>query len=1193
MGGKILKFHKISIVFLFLLIMTMGVVCAEDANQTVTDTLQLNDAQDVISDTSEMSYTDLSNNISQSTDSITLESDYKYKNNESTKYIEFKNKNFIIDGNNHAIDADGKTGIFKVTGGNLTLKNLVLKNTNASAIELRNGILTTINVTFINTVSKDIGGAIYAYNSTYYSTNDKFTDSSAKDAGSALFASSSTMHIKNATFANRNHIKWSLIYGSDSIINVSDTTFANVTSKYATAIYNMGITQITRSKFINIRANATGGAVAVKGDDEKGLARLLIIDCEFTNVSAGRNGGAIFADIAASSDTKGEGLVEIRNTVFNKNTAEFGGAILQLGGILNLINSTFTNNTASENGGAVYTSRVTVLIENGTFTNNSAQETDGCGGALYLDYEMANIANSTFTDNSAGKGEAIYSYDTLYFISKTSFRNNNLYTRFDEKGSYIRDCGEYNGTINDKNITYLIRYNSDEIILNPQHIDGSAKDPYFNLNDLGLVTRVKNQGSMGSCWAFGAAGAFESSYLIATGIELDISENNIKSLCLPYSEFGQTSTTEAGNMVTTAAYFVSWLGAINTTDDFYDELGKVSALQYGPNAVRTVNAVFINIKDKSAVKEYLTKYGAMNLFIYGADSRDPSYSPTYKSVYNNQYWANHYVTLVGWNDSFSKNHFSTPAPGNGAWICKNSWGSEWGDGGYFYVSYYDKSLVADAVGFTFDNVEHYEKLYQNGIIGLHVFDDDYDTYGKIYTSENGDIIAAVGTYFETAGSPYTISVYVNNRIAYTQSGKSSHAGYETVKLNRYIAVDENSTFEIRIKSASVPYVKNSRSILIPGVNYIISEGKIIDLGNKGYYAPIKAYTYHNINITKNIVRYYDKSTETIFAVYNIFEANAIQASFNNVNYTIPIINNTGNISLGILPAGEYLVTLTYNNMTFSIPVLIKTTIFSDDQKSMTMAYNSGGSFAVQFLDSNGNPLANTKVSAKFDNQELSGAITNKEGILSIDINPKNPIGKHYIDYVNPKTGETLRITINIVSRFVGNSNINMYYYDGHTYKVRVKGDNGNFVGKNQIVIIKIGKNSFKVKTNANGYAILKIPSKITPGKYTISATYKGQTVKNKLTVKQVLKTKKTVKVKKSAKKLVLKATLKKGKTALKGKVIKFKVKGKTYKAKTNKKGVAKVTVKKKVIKKLKKGKKYKIKVSYLSDVVKATLKVKR
>ena len=1173
--------------------MTIGVVCAEDTNQTVPDTLQLNDAQDVISDAPEGSYDDLSKNISESSDSITLESDYKYKDSDNIKHIEFKNKTFTIDGNNHAIDADGKTGIFKVNGGKLTLKNLVLKNTNTTAIELRNCILNTINVTFINTASKDIGGAIYAYNSIYYSTDDKFTDTSAKDGGSALFASSATMHIKNATFANKNPIKWSLIYGSNSIINVSDTTFANLTSKYATAIYNIGITEITRSKFINLRANATGGAIAVKGDDKVGFAKLLITDCEFTNISAGRNGGAIFADIAADSDTLGKGQVIITNTSFNKNTAEFGGAILQLGGILGLINSTFTNNTASENGGAVYTSRTNVIISNGTFTNNRAQESDGCGGALYLDYGEAIIANSTFTNNSAGKGEAIYCYEIMYIINNVNFKNNKIYTRFDEDGSTITNCEGCNGTINETNITYLIRYNGDPIILNPQHINGTAKDSYFNLNDLGLVTPVKNQGSMGTCWAFGAAGAFESSYLIATGIELDISENNIKSLCLPYSEYGQTSTTEGGNMFTAAAYFVSWLGAINTTNDFYDELGKVSALQYGPDAVRTVNAVFINIKDRNAIKEYLTKYGAMNLFLYGANSEDPSYSSTYHSVYNKQYGGDHYVTLVGWNDSFSKNHFSTPAPGNGAWICKNSWGNNWGDGGYFYVSYYDKSLVSNAVGFTFDNVEHYEKLYQNGIIGLHIFDEDYDTYGQIYTSENGDILAAVGTYFETSGSPYTISVYVNDCLAYSQSGKSSHAGYETIKLNKYISVDENSTFEIRIKSPSVPYVKNSRSILMPNVNYIISDGKKIDLGSRNYYAPIKAYTYHNINITKNVLNYYDNATETIFTVYNILEGDTIQVSFNNTNYTIPLINNTGNISLGILPTGGHLVTLTYNNQTFSTPVLIKTTIFSNDQKDMTLAYNAGGSFAVQFLESNGNPLANTTVSAKFDNVPLSNAVTNEEGILNINIHPKNTIGKHYIDYVNPKNGETLRITINIVSRFVGNSNINMYYYDGHIYKVRVRDDAGKFVEEDQIVTIKIGKNTFKVKTDDEGYAILKIPSKITPGKYTISATYKGQTVKNKLTVKQVLKTKKTVKVKKSAKKLVLKATLKKGKTALKGKVIKFKVNGKTFKAKTNKKGVAKVTVKKKVIKKLKKGKKYTVKVSYLSDVVKATLKVKR
>ena len=114
----------------------------------------------------------------------------------------------------------------------------------------------------------------------------------------------------------------------------------------------------------------------------------------------------------------------------------------------------------------------------------------------------------------------------------------------------------------------------------------------------------------------------------------------------------------------------------------------------------------------------------------------------------------------------------------------------------------------------------------------------------------------------------------------------------------------------------------------------------------------------------------------------------------------------------------------------------------------------------------------------------------------------------------------------------------------------------------------------------------------TPGTYKITAKYRGASVTKKLTVKRVLALK-TVKVKKSAKKLVLKATLKKGKKALKNKKVTFKFNGKTYKAKANRKGIAKVTVKKSVLKKLKVGKKVAYQVTYVKDTVKKTVKVKR
>ena len=166
----------------------------------------------------------------------------------------------------------------------------------------------------------------------------------------------------------------------------------------------------------------------------------------------------------------------------------------------------------------------------------------------------------------------------------------------------------------------------------------------------------------------------------------------------------------------------------------------------------------------------------------------------------------------------------------------------------------------------------------------------------------------------------------------------------------------------------------------------------------------------------------------------------------------------------------------------------------------------------------------------------------------------------------------------------------MNYLDEKTFTVKATDIFGKVAGAGEIIKIKIGKTTYNVKTNKNGVATLKL--KQTPGKYTIKTTFQGLTVKNTLTVKQGLTLKKTT-VKKSAKKLVLQATLKKAKTPLKNKIVKFKFNGKTYKAKTNKKGVAKVTIKSSVLKKLNVGKKLTYQATYVKDTVKKTVKVQK
>ena len=179
-------------------------------------------------------------------------------------------------------------------------------------------------------------------------------------------------------------------------------------------------------------------------------------------------------------------------------------------------------------------------------------------------------------------------------------------------------------------------------------------------------------------------------------------------------------------------------------------------------------------------------------------------------------------------------------------------------------------------------------------------------------------------------------------------------------------------------------------------------------------------------------------------------------------------------------------------------------------------------------------------------------------------------------------------TVGDDSKIINNKDITVDYDGGSYFSVNVVTADGRAVVGAGVKFTINGKTT-TVKTDSNGMAKIRITD--VPKKYTMTTSFNGKSFRNTVTVKQVLKAKK-VTVKKTSKKFTLKATLKINGKLQKGKRITFKFKGKTYRVKTNSKGIAQKTLKKGVIKRLKKGKTYAVKVTYLKDTIKSSVKVK-
>ena len=347
------------------------------------------------------------------------------------------------------------------------------------------------------------------------------------------------------------------------------------------------------------------------------------------------------------------------------------------------------------------------------------------------------------------------------------------------------------------------------------------------------VTPVRNQFQCGSCWTFGAMASLESyiKYKGATTAdfsEADLNENHgfDYGVCMGGHWFMSTAyMARWGGPVTEADVpYPSWFTMLPEGSSSVAEAGIPRAAGATPgaaNAYRVQNVYWLpqqakplSAEDITTLKTAIKANGAVDVAYY-ADST--FYDSTNHSFYCSESGTvvTHEVAIVGWDDAYAKTKFKAPQPpGNGAFIVKNSWGTGWGESGYFYMSYYDKSLEIGAQFYDAEPLTTYTRAYQYDPLGLTTSvgftggDRTMAWYSNIFmASANAPTIKAVGTYALSPNASYTVEIWKNvapgkprsgTKVA-TKSGTLAKPGYNTILLTTPAVVAANKPFSVVVK----------------------------------------------------------------------------------------------------------------------------------------------------------------------------------------------------------------------------------------------------------------------------------------------------------------------------------------------------------------------------------------------------------
>ena len=358
---------------------------------------------------------------------------------------------------------------------------------------------------------------------------------------------------------------------------------------------------------------------------------------------------------------------------------------------------------------------------------------------------------------------------------------------------------------------------------NYQALSGMSHDPLPRRFDLRLsrgVTSVRNQGQCGSCWIFATYGSMESNLKYRQQQNWNFAEQDMNHA----HGFDDPECWGGDNMMATA-YLARWSGPFAEGQFPYPYATDESRQGSGTTMLTKKHVQEVTFLperkgplDNELIKRMIRQHGGV---LAAYRHRKDWYNPETAAYYFfGEGDPTHAITVIGWNDDFPKSAFleGKQPPGNGAFIIKNSWGSEWGKKGFFYLSYYDEKLSSFTAFHSIQAVGNYTKIYEYDPLGwtssIGMPGNSEAWFSNLFIAATvAPTIKAVSFYTPVINSRYEISIYdrveanlpVSGQKVATLSGVIGLPGYHTLPLETPAPVTPFKRFAVVVKLTTPGY----------------------------------------------------------------------------------------------------------------------------------------------------------------------------------------------------------------------------------------------------------------------------------------------------------------------------------------------------------------------------------------------------